>query len=62
MINQLNTKKSLLTVVSLCQDHYQILLIIYQKDFIGISALIVNLILTVCHSKMINLFLGWLTD
>ena len=39
---------------SLCQAHYQVLLIIYLKDFIAISAQIISLALTICQSKMIN--------
>ena len=38
----------------LCQAYYQILLIIYLKDFIMISAQIVNLVLSICQSKIIN--------
>ena len=37
MVYQLNTLKSLFTVLGLCQNYYQILLSIYQKDFIVIS-------------------------
>ena len=36
------------------QARYQVLLIIYLKEFMVISAKIVNLALTLCQSKMIN--------
>ena len=38
MIKQLDTKKSLLMALDLCQAHYQALLIIYRTDFIVINA------------------------
>ena len=38
MIKQLDTKKSLLMALDLCQAHYQVLLIIYRTDFIVINA------------------------
>ena len=47
-------KKSLLIALDLCQVHYQILLIIYLKDFIVINAQIINLVLTIWQLKMIN--------
>ena len=42
-------KKSLLIALDLCQPHYQNLLNIYQKNFIVISAQIINIILTICY-------------
>ena len=47
-------KKRLSIALDLCQAHCQILLIILVIDFIVISTQIVNLILTICQSKMIN--------
>ena len=38
MVKQLRTKE-LLTALDMCQAHYQILLIIYLRDFIVINAL-----------------------
>ena len=40
-------KKSLLIALDLCEAHYQVLLIIYLKKFLVISALIANLDLTI---------------
>ena len=40
--------------LSLCQPHYQVLLINYQKNFIVISVRIVNLNLILCLLKIIN--------
>ena len=45
---------SLLIALDLCQNHYQVLLYIYQKDFIVITAQIVNLILTIFQSMIID--------
>ena len=39
--------KSLLIDLNLCQAHYQVLSIIYLKDFIVVSAQILNLVLTI---------------
>ena len=47
MANQLHTQKSLLIALDICQDHYQVFLIIHLKDFIVISAHIVNLFLII---------------
>ena len=47
-------KKKLLIALDLCQAHYQSLLIIYLKCFIMISAQIVNFVLTISYSRMIN--------
>ena len=52
--NLKNTKSNLLTALHLCRAHYQILLIIFLIGFIVISAQIINPILTICQSKMIN--------
>ena len=38
MVNQLHRKKNLLIALDLCQAHYQVLLIIYLKDFVVINA------------------------
>ena len=46
--------KGLLTGSGLCQDHYQILLNIYQKNLIEISAQIVSLFLTISQQKMMS--------
>ena len=46
-LQKYHTKQSLFLVLDLCQGHYQTLLIIYLKDFVAISAQIVNLILTI---------------
>ena len=46
MVNQLHTITR--------QAHYQVLLIIYLKDFIVISARVANLVLTRCFSRIIN--------
>ena len=43
-----------LKFIDLCQPHYQVLLIIYQKNTIVISVKIVNLNLIICQSKVIN--------
>ena len=53
--------KGLLTGSGLCQDHYQILLNIYQKNFIEISAQIVSLLLTISQQKMMSWILGVLS-
>ena len=47
MVKQLRTKESLLIALGLCQAHYQVMLIIYQMDFIVINKKIVGLILTI---------------
>ena len=54
MIKQLRTVQSLLIALDLCRPHYQVLLIIYLKNFIVISVKIVNLNLIICQSKIIN--------
>ena len=53
--------KGLLTGSALCQDHYQILLNIYQKNFIEISAQIVRLFLTISQQRMMSWILGVLS-
>ena len=61
-LQKYHTKQSLFLVLDLCQGHYQTLLIIYLKDFVAISAQIVNLILTIIwQPKMNNYFLGVLS-
>ena len=44
---------SLLIALDLCQNHYQVLNI-YQKDFMVITVQIVNLILTIFQSMIID--------
>ena len=46
-LQRYHTKESLLIALDLCQVHYQILLIIYLEDFIGMNAQIINLFLTI---------------
>ena len=48
------TYKLKLKTLDLCQAHYQVLFIIYLKGFTVISARIVNHVLTVWCSNMIN--------
>ena len=43
-----------LKFIDLCQPHYQVLLVIYQKNTIVISVKIVNLNLIIRQSKVIN--------
>ena len=47
-------RKSLLIALDLCRLHYQVVFIIYLKQFIVISVEIVNLSLIICHSNIIN--------
>ena len=54
MVKQLRTDFNLLIALHLCQPHYQVLLIIYQKNFIVISVRIANLNLIIRQSKIIN--------
>ena len=54
LVKQLRTDYSLLIALDLCRPHYQVLLIIYLKNVIVISAKIVNPNLIVCHLKIIN--------
>ena len=53
-ITKISYKIMFIVAIDLCINHYQVLLIIYLKDFIVKSVQIINLILITCQSKMIN--------
>ena len=55
-LQKYHTKQSLSIAIDLCQAHYQIFLIFYLKDFIVISAQIVNHVLITFQSE-INQFI-----
>ena len=52
MVRQLHTKQSLLIALDLCQTAYQILFIIFLKDFIIANTQNINFLLNTYKSKI----------
>ena len=52
--SMIHTKQSLLIALDLREVHYQTLLIIYLKDFMAVSAQIVNTVLTILVLEILS--------